>query len=69
MSKRVKLTQVQCRELVEARDWCKVNDFTGFLAWYNSSLEDHAKRRALPGDATEYQQFEEDERPRGRDRR
>lgn len=65
MKKRVKLTQKQYDELVEAREWCKRQDFRGFVQWYDEELAFQARRRALPDGAREYM-VEDEERPRGR---
>lgn len=66
MSKRVRLTQSQYQELTESRDWCHLNGLTGLQRFYDEELAFQASRRALPSDAKEYREREEDERPRGR---
>lgn len=62
--KRVRLTMKQYNELVESREWCKLNGFESFARWYDEELSFLARRRALPiGIQSEE---EPEERPRGR---
>lgn len=66
MSKRVRLTQGQYQELNASRDWCHANGLVGLQRFYDEELAFQAKRRALPPDAREYRDQEDDERPRRR---
>lgn len=66
MSKRVRLTQDQYREILDSRDWCQLNGLSGLQRFYEEELAFQAKRRALPNDAREYQVREDDERSRRR---
>lgn len=51
MKRRLKLTVKEYRELIECRDWCAVNGMPGFREYYDELLEFHARRRALPAEA------------------
>lgn len=66
-NRRLKLTQGQYKELTQSRDWCARNGLLGLRDFYDSELAFHASRHALPNDAREYQQ--EEEEPRRHDRR
>lgn len=68
MRKRLRLTTEQYDELVQSRDWCLKNGFTGFHAWYMEELEFHRDNRSLPSHVFEAQREVEEERPRGRRR-
>lgn len=54
-------------ELVEARDWCAKNGFSGFQQYYNEMIGFQAKRRALPIGIQ--REMEDDEEPERRGRR
>ncbi len=58
--RRVKLTDSQYGELVESREWCAKRGLTGFRDFYDEELGFLAGRRALPADAREYQQQDEE---------
>ena len=64
--KRLRLSQTQYQELVESRDWCHRNGLAGLQRFYDEELAFQAKRRALPADAREYHDREDEERPRRR---
>lgn len=65
MSKKIRLTQKQYKELTDARDWAVMNGFTegndgGMAGWYNRLLSYYAWRRVLPVGAVEYGVEEDD---------
>jgi hypothetical protein len=66
--KRVRLTQRQYRELIEARDWCARRGHEGFRVWYDELLSDHGYRRTLPVEVMEARAVEEQDDHRGRRR-
>lgn len=60
MGRRIRLTMGQFNEMTESLKWCEEKGFVGFVEWYRSELDFHARRRALPEGVAS--PFDEDDR-------
>lgn len=60
MSRRVRLSSTEYAELLESHDWCARNGLTGLQRFYDELLTFHAKRRALPPEAYDDREPEEE---------
>lgn len=65
---RIKLTEAEFDEIMEARLWSKKNGGDGFGGFYDDLLEFHYQRRSLPPTRLPKEDPVDEDRPR-RDRR